>query len=101
MATPSTRPLPDRPNLEHLRGQARVIQRAEGIPLSSAQRKLAQEYGFASWPRLKRHVELVIEHSWDDSPGAPRSEADFCGLACLTYGGDDAPDRWERAPSVA
>jgi hypothetical protein len=91
------RSLPERPHLEHLRGQARALQRAEGITLSSAQRRLALEYGFASWPRLKRHVELVIEHSWDDSPGASISELDFCQLACLTYGGDDGPDRWERA----
>src|SRR5436190_1264671 len=95
MAMPPTRQLPERPNLEHLRGQARAIQRAEGIPLSSAQRRLAQEYGFASWPRLKRHVELVIEHSWDDSP--PVEDPGFCQLACLTYGGDDGPDRWQRA----
>jgi ankyrin repeat protein len=91
----STRSLPERPNLDHLRGQARALQWADGIALSSAQRKLAQEYGFASWPRLKSHVELVLEHSWDDSPSA--SDTDFCGLACLTYSDDDGPDRWERA----
>jgi hypothetical protein len=92
-----TRALPDRPHLEHLRGKARALQRAEGISLSTAQRRLAQEYGFASWPRLKRHVELVIEHSWDDSPGTADTDGDFCRLACLTYGSGDLPERRDRA----
>src|SRR5688572_28303212 len=47
---PAPRALPERPNLDHLRGQARVLQRQRGIPLSAAQRALALEYGFASWP---------------------------------------------------
>lgn len=71
------RELPARPNLEHLRRQARAlhrqlrrrdsgaIERFHAIepdgdpataPLTQAQHVIAREYGFASWPRLRAHV---------------------------------------------
>ncbi|HEV2711355.1 MAG TPA: ankyrin repeat domain-containing protein [Edaphobacter sp.] len=74
----STRQLPDRPNLEHLKKQARLLLReslagdaaaaerfrAAGTQSSTAVPKLAdalhaiaREYGFDSWPSLKGHVE--------------------------------------------
>jgi len=53
-------PLPDRPSLEQLRRQARELKLAQQRPtLASAQLALARGYGFTSWARLKRHVELV------------------------------------------
>jgi ankyrin repeat protein len=57
MEVSMTRQLPERPNLEHLRNEAKELQRSLSIKLSEAQLTLAREYGFASWPKLKRFVE--------------------------------------------
>jgi hypothetical protein len=40
--------LPDRPDLEHLRKQAKARRRERGIPLAAAQHELARDYGFPS-----------------------------------------------------
>jgi ankyrin repeat protein len=111
------------PSLEYLRKQARALQRAvrKGEPealrraagqrvdvpgdpvtfaLHGAQLVVARECGFSSWPRLRRHLEVVAEHRWDaGEPPAGESGSladDFCRLACLTYA-DDGPARWRRA----
>jgi hypothetical protein len=60
-----SRELPPQPNLEFLRKQAKelldALQTEDGsAQLADAQHKLAREYGFASWPQLKTHVELVL-----------------------------------------
>lgn len=86
------RPLPARPHLEHLRKQAKQLLRAlrEGDgpararfqqallyppppspKLADAQLVIAREYGFASWPRLKHHVE----RGQPDAPVAELVEA--------------------------
>jgi len=81
-----TKQLPPKPNLEHLKHQAKdllaahaardpaTLQRirefhprfreaddaaigAAAFQLSDAQLAIAREYGFASWPRLKAHIE--------------------------------------------
>jgi hypothetical protein len=65
--------LPERPDLDQLRHQAKDLLRAatsgdaravgriravaEPLILASAQLAVAREYGFASWPRLKTEVE--------------------------------------------
>lgn len=78
-----SKPLPARPNLEQLRNQAKDFLKSlkSGDPvglhrlqenhpqppkcvdaafsLSDAQLVIAREYGFATWPRLKEHVETV------------------------------------------
>ncbi len=75
-----TRRLPQHPSLEHLKKQAKVLheQLASGNPtaherfhallsravpsdpqLADAQLALAREYGFASWAKLKAHVESI------------------------------------------
>lgn len=109
--------LPDNPDLEHLRNQARDLQRgvrggdAEAVDavrehhprfedaigrrcsLADAQLVIARSYGFASWARLKRHVEVVRSHTRkphlveirDDADGAER----LLRLGCLVYGDDD------------
>ncbi len=80
--------LPARPNLEQLRNQAKDLlksfksgdpeailriqenhpqrskaskanDRATGLSLSDAQRVIAREYGFTSWPKLKEHVDSL------------------------------------------
>ncbi len=58
----SPRPLPDRPNLRHLKDQAKDLLRAgEAASLSAAQFQIARLYGFPSWPKLKAHVDLLTE----------------------------------------
>jgi len=51
--------LPDRPDLEHLRKQAKTRKRVRGIALAAAQHELALDYGFPSWPRLVRHARAL------------------------------------------
>lgn len=72
--------LPAKPNLEHLRKQAKellhnfqqgdpgAVERFRSLAslpapasakLADAQHVLAREYGFASWPKLKEHVESL------------------------------------------
>ncbi len=114
-----TVPLPDDPSLEQLRKQAkdlRDLSRAgvrgaldlvaahhpdgpHGVSLAGAQLVVARHYGFASWARLKHHVELIKHYrrAPDEVASAASPADEFLLLACLRYGGDDAPDRWERA----
>jgi ankyrin repeat protein len=115
--------MPDRPDLDSFRRQARSLQRAVRVgdadavarlarhhpgavpddagdlSLAAAQLVVAREYGFASWPRLKRYVATVAEHGWETglstvSVADPADE--FCRLACLTYRQDE-PTRWAQA----
>jgi hypothetical protein len=52
--------LPPRPDLRHLRDEAKRRRKAGEVPsLALAQLAVAREYGFRSWPRLKFHVEAV------------------------------------------
>src|SRR5580698_2169614 len=53
-----SRQLPKRPNLEHLKKQAKELLRGmrQG-KLADAQQALANEYGFGTWANLKAHVE--------------------------------------------
>ena len=58
----SPRPLPDRPNLQHLKNQAKDLLKAGAADsLTNAQFKIAQLYGFPSWPKLKAHVDSLEE----------------------------------------
>lgn len=63
--------LPARPNLDHLRGQAKKLlaQLAKDntqAKLADAQLAVAREAGFASWPKLVRHIEQLrgLEGDW-------------------------------------
>jgi ankyrin repeat protein len=128
-----TRELPREPSLEHLRNQAKALRRralagdnaalelirefhprfadldarAAGVAtvaLADAQLVTARQYGFDSWPKLRRHVEIVTRYTRSphrSSTGGPvtteQARADeFLRLACLVYGDDDAARR-ERA----
>ena len=56
------RPLPDRPNLRHLKGQAKdLLKTGAAASIADAQFKVARLYGFASWPKLKAHAESFEE----------------------------------------
>src|ERR1700722_9701515 len=54
--------LPAKPNLRHLKDQARDLLRAgEAESVADAQFQIARRYGFASWPKLKFHVDSLQE----------------------------------------
>ena len=59
-----SRDLPPRPDLEHLKKQAKALlhelrHRDANASLSDALHALARDYGFASWPKLKAHIEAA------------------------------------------
>jgi hypothetical protein len=110
-------PLPQDPNLDQLRNQARDLQRAvrsgdakalaaaaefypdgppaQRFPLSAAQLVIARQYRFGSWARLRRHVQIVTARAWTPEP-APQDESrpdQFLRLSCLTSSDDEASDR--------
>src|SRR6266478_563183 len=58
----AARPLPDRPNLRHLKNQAKdLLNAGQADSLTDAQFKIARLYGFSSWPKLKAHVDSLQE----------------------------------------
>ena len=57
---------------------------------------VARRYGFPSWARLKRHVEVIEHYSRFPErmqPGATSLADRFLQLVSLYYG-DDQPERW-------
>ncbi|MGH3207509.1 MAG: ankyrin repeat domain-containing protein [Trebonia sp.] len=123
MATAS---LPQDPDLDQLRKQARELQRAvrggdqvalarvarwyqerpasSTFVLTAAQLVLAREHGFASWDRMRRYVRVVTDGAWAPGRPAPDDEslADrFLRLACLTYSDDQQADRAAAAQLLA
>ena len=89
--------LPDRPNLDQLRRQARELLRAaadgepsavarvrafsERVSLSSAQLAVAREHGFASWPALHAEVQRRLAGLPSGEGGAGSAETSWA------YGG--------------
>ena len=56
------RPLPKRPNLRHLKDQAKdLLETGAATSVTEAQFKIARLYGFASWPKLKAHIDSLEE----------------------------------------
>ena len=121
------RGLPGKANLEQLKNGARSFQRAVragdagaaevvrefhprfgeaalGSPELAAFSRtdallvVARRFGFASWPKLKAHLELVAPLARSPHEVGPSDSAadEFLRLACLTYG-DDEPARWAEA----
>src|SRR5687767_5460729 len=95
----STQPLPPRPNLQHLKYQALDLLKGHkaGDPeavarvgsaapatLADAQRTIAREYGFASWSKLKRHVESIV------GPGDSEPPLDLEPFKAAVRAGDAA-----------
>lgn len=120
MSTP-TRTLPPQPSLEHLRRQARDLQRdhraavpqalerirahvpglagapdpevaAGRFPRTAAQLVIAREYGFANWPRLVAAVEAAAE--------AIPSSHDSPVKAAIDAGDDNALARLLEQPEL-
>jgi hypothetical protein len=99
--------LPDHPDLDQLRRQARELQRAAagGDPgarrriqpvsakttLSAAQLAVAREYGFASWAKLKDEAERRRASAPDTSRETPAPAEPWRGLLA-TDGDDDADE---------
>jgi len=96
--------LPERPNLEHLRSQAKALLKtcnageaaaqsrigaisSPPFALSHAQLTIAREYGFPSWMKLVEHVETVRAKDGIDEEIARR----FVKLAL-----SDRPDKLAR-----
>src|SRR5205823_3278023 len=90
----TSRDLPSRPSLEHLRNEARDLHRERkatdpDAKLSSAQFAVAQSYGFPSWPKLREHVETINRYFWPPvEAGSADERADlvdrFLAHACPT-----------------
>jgi hypothetical protein len=63
MSDPSKEParqLPENPDLRHLKDQAKDLLKAGQLKsLVRAQLQIARQYGFASWPKLKAHVQSL------------------------------------------
>ncbi len=118
----STARLPDDPDLAQLRRRAKELRDAarardpqalellavhvgrlsDPVRLAEAQLAVARAHGFASWARLKHHLEVVERYRRaPDEVGTPDDPADaFLALACLRYGDDDTPERWARAQAL-
>jgi hypothetical protein len=55
-------PLPERPNVRHLKDQAKDLFKAGcADSITNAQFKIATSYGFASWPKLRAHIGSLKE----------------------------------------
>ena len=61
----------------------------DGFTLADAQLVVARWYGFASWRRLREHLEVLARYSRSphDQPGGGAGDlaGEFLSLACLTY----------------
>jgi ankyrin repeat protein len=56
----SSRRLPEHPDLRHLKDQAKdLLKTGQVASLANAQLQVARQYGIASWPKLKAHVESL------------------------------------------
>ncbi|MGU3388719.1 DUF3471 domain-containing protein [Methylobacterium sp. D53M] len=67
------RALPDRPNLEYLRNEAKarlkMLRMSDPTAqLAVAQKEVARQYGFASWRRLRAEVEKLTRQSGAEGP---------------------------------
>jgi len=127
-----TRHLPEDPSLENLRKQAKTLRKAvrardaeafarakefhphfeeaaDDFSLNDAQLAIAREYSFASWAKMKSHVQFINEYSWivpedseaDDTGDLAKLAEQFVNLACLTYGNDDVARRTKAAELFA
>jgi hypothetical protein len=77
-----SRHLPAHANLEHLRKQAKDLlselqQQNPDAQLADAQHRVARDYGFASWPKLKTYVESLPRAG--DPTRAPLTHSPFDG----------------------
>lgn len=80
----SPRPLPDRPNLRHLKDQAKnLLKSGQASSLTEAQFQIARLYGFASWPKLKAHVDALANSVSPEEIGQLKHAIDTNNLAAV------------------
>lgn len=118
----ATARLPDDPSFEQLRRQAKDLRDLSqagvqgavdlvgahhpdgphAVSLAGAQFVVARHYGFPSWAALRQHVTAIERYrrAPDEMASAGQPADEFLMLACLRYGGDDAPERWQRAAQL-
>lgn len=81
---------------EAQRRMAKWLPRASPKPgLREVQIALARELGFDTWAALKEHTEL---EALSTQPNQLIDE--FLERACLSYGNDDFPVKWQRAARI-
>jgi Ser/Thr protein kinase RdoA (MazF antagonist) len=83
------RTLPDNPNLDHLRQQAKDLLAGlrdsnPSATLADAQASLARQYGFPSWTGLKTDVDRLRGRAEVADPALARGIADRYGLGEVT-----------------
>ena len=68
------------------------------LKLADAQLIVARAYGFASWPKLRAHLDVIARYTSSPHKAPPSADGadEFLRLACLTYSNDD-PASWEAA----
>jgi hypothetical protein len=83
-----SRQLPPQSNLEYLKKQAKDLlrdmrQRDPASKLADAQRAIAREYGFTSWPKLKAHLDSLPRPATSAAAlvAAPSQGGDVDGVA--------------------
>jgi len=104
------RSLPNDPSFDHLRKQAKRLRddarageadalalirefhphpppHGEPVKLVDAQLAIARSYGFATWTKLKAHLDAIAPLVWNPPPPPTSREDTFLVLACLTYAG--------------
>jgi aminoglycoside phosphotransferase (APT) family kinase protein len=97
--------LPDSPNIEHLRRQAKDLLTGlrdsdPATTLADAQASLASQYGFRGWPELKAEVDRRQGGADVGDPALARAIAERFGLGAVTGGlrslarPDDMGRRW-------
>jgi Ser/Thr protein kinase RdoA (MazF antagonist) len=80
--------LPDNPNIEHLRRQAKDLLAGlrdsdPGVTLADAQKSLASQYGFRNWPELKAEVDRRQGGADTADPALAQAIADRFGLGAV------------------
>ncbi|MGN9837540.1 glyoxalase superfamily protein [Nonomuraea sp. H19] len=81
--------LPDNPNLDHLRRQAKELlaglrDSSPSVSLAAAQTALARQYGFRDWPELKAEVDRRRGSAATAAPALAHELAERYGLGRVT-----------------
>ncbi len=77
MSDAARRELPARPSKEHLRKQAKRLARDKSLGLAEAQRRIAADYGSATWSHLMSRVDVA--RGADPAPLSPLAAAARAG----------------------
>ncbi len=84
--TPPRR-LPAHPSQEYLRKEAKRRARADGVPLATAQARIAHEHGLPNWARLMRAVLTRIDEGRRSPLSQAAARGDEAAVRALLAGG--------------